>query len=197
MRKIYTLIMMLFVSASIFRAHAQDRAFSATNPVELTVGGMYSYKSDDVTYNIIINNGNMTVVVPEFTLPKTMIGDLFIGGYTVEGLTYDESRGGYYRDYTNDMVMMKFKSSMGIDGTYQLTGNMLVKLTEDMVSIDNEFKPGKMPLGSIRTAFSGMTTGISNVTADNKPHPRYNLAGQRVSGKTKGIVISNGKKTVF
>lgn len=41
------------------------------------------------------------------------------------------------------------------------------------------------------------STGISNITvttADNAP--AYNLAGQKVNGSYKGIVIKNGKKMV-
>ena len=42
------------------------------------------------------------------------------------------------------------------------------------------------------------TTGISDVTAEkaNANAPMYNLAGQRVNGNVKGIVIQNGKKFV-
>ena len=42
------------------------------------------------------------------------------------------------------------------------------------------------------------TTGISNVTVGkfDENAPVYNLAGQRVSKDTKGILIQNGKKFV-
>lgn len=42
------------------------------------------------------------------------------------------------------------------------------------------------------------STAISSVSvADDKPEELYNLAGQRVSGKVKGIVISKGKKKIL
>lgn len=41
-------------------------------------------------------------------------------------------------------------------------------------------------------------TGISDLTADKADAnaPVYNLAGQRVSKDTKGILIQNGKKFI-
>lgn len=44
---------------------------------------------------------------------------------------------------------------------------------------------------------SGSGTGISNITAtDDADAPVYNLAGQRVSKDTKGLLIKNGKKFI-
>lgn len=46
--------------------------------------------------------------------------------------------------------------------------------------------------------FDDTASGISNITADtlNENAPIYNLAGQRVSKDTKGILIQNGKKFI-
>lgn len=48
-------------------------------------------------------------------------------------------------------------------------------------------------------AFSGETTGISNISTngiDEEETPLFNLAGQRVDKSYKGVVVKNGKKFV-
>ena len=47
--------------------------------------------------------------------------------------------------------------------------------------------------------FTAGTAGINDITVDaaaDENAPVYNLAGQRVSKDTKGILIQNGKKFV-
>lgn len=52
--------------------------------------------------------------------------------------------------------------------------------------------------GSYIYSLNGQTSGINGVTVDklNANAPVYNLAGQRVSKDTKGILIQNGKKFI-
>lgn len=45
----------------------------------------------------------------------------------------------------------------------------------------------------------GTSSGITNITTEDKADPNapvYNLAGQRVSKNTKGVLIQNGKKFI-
>ncbi|MBR4388141.1 MAG: hypothetical protein IKT00_03055, partial [Prevotella sp.] len=44
----------------------------------------------------------------------------------------------------------------------------------------------------------GETTGITTIAADgiDSAAPMYNLAGQRVNGSYRGVVIQNGKKVI-
>lgn len=52
-------------------------------------------------------------------------------------------------------------------------------------------------LGFYGYEFTPSGTGISNITAtDDADAPVYNLAGQRVSKDTKGLLIKNGKKFI-
>lgn len=52
-------------------------------------------------------------------------------------------------------------------------------------------------LGFFGYEFTPSGTGISNITAtDDADAPVYNLAGQRVSKDTKGLLIKNGKKFI-
>lgn len=47
-------------------------------------------------------------------------------------------------------------------------------------------------------SLNGSTTGITSISSDklNENAPVYNLAGQRVSGNAKGLLIQNGKKFI-
>ena len=92
-----------------------------------------------------------------------------------------------------------------MDGDYacnsERDNNILVKYDGSNVeSIVNTFQMGAMPFGIVST-FQVDATAIDGVTADDLSRaPRaydgkaYNLAGQRVGDRAKGVVIVNGKK---
>lgn len=138
-----------------------------------------------------------------------IMGDLTLGSYVVKGLTYDETRGGFYRDYKGDGLSFHFTAMQGgtktMDGDYAFNSerdnNIFVKYDGSNVeSIVNTFQMGAMPFGIVST-FQVEATAIDGVTADDLSRaPRaydgkaYNLAGQRVGDRAKGVVIVNGKK---
>ena len=96
---------------------AQQYAGFYRGTQSVNVGGMYVYTAE-ITYQLIAeNNGMLTVVIPEYALSGTVMGDLTLGTTTMEN------------DYT-------------------LSGesNILVKLTEKGIHIENPFKLGAMPL---------------------------------------------------
>lgn len=78
--------------------------YSGTNKV--TVGGQYGPYSAQVTHKLrtYVEDGETKadVEIPGYTLPQTIMGNLTLGSYTITGLTYDESKGGYYKDYATD-----------------------------------------------------------------------------------------------
>lgn len=178
------------------------------NPISVTVGGVYTYTNDNVAYNLrkYIEGGveKVDVEVPEYSLQETVMGNLTLGKYVIKGLTYDEEKCGYYRDYKNDGLSFHFVAEKGgkktMDNDYAfnsaMENNILVKYNGNQIeSIVNTFQMGAMPF-SIVSTFSSSVTGISNVTVE-KPVASdviYNLAGQRVGSDAKGIVIINGKK---
>ena len=51
-------------------------------------------------------------------------------------------------------------------------------------------------LKDLREALGIEPTGIRGIEAERSEAPAYNMAGQRVNGNAKGIVIKNGKKVV-
>uniref|UniRef100_UPI0040262CD8 calycin-like domain-containing protein n=1 Tax=Prevotella sp. TaxID=59823 RepID=UPI0040262CD8 len=185
---------------------------AVSNPIAVTVGGLYTYNNDNVTYELRKYKDGETdkldVTVPSYSLANTIMGDLTLGTYTVKGLVYDEAQGGYYRDYKNDGLSFHFKAvkdgATTMDKDYEFAkekaNNILVKYEGSNVSsIVNTFQMGAMPFGIV-SVFSGATTSIDDITTTpnqnitTTPSHQYNLAGQRVDNNYKGIVIVNGKK---
>lgn len=181
---------------------------AVTNAISVSVGGMYNYSCDNVTYNVrkYVDGDveKLDVEVPEYSLAATVMGNLTLGKYVVKGLTFDEEKDGYYRDYKDDGLSFHFVAeSNGVntmDGDYAFNSskanNILVKYSGSQVeSIVNTFQMGAMPFPIVST-FSNTTNGINAVketkaAADGR---MYNLNGQRVGENAKGIVIINGKK---
>lgn len=179
------------------------------NPISVTVGGMYTYTNDNVTYNVrkYMDDGveKVDVEVPEYSLQETVMGNLTLGKYVVKGLTYDAEKDGYYRDYKDDALSFHFTAESNgtktMDGDYAFNSakdnNILVKYNGNQIeSVVNTFQMGAMPFPIVST-FSSSVNGISGVNASKQmaaDGKAYNLAGQRVSDTAKGIVIINGKK---
>ena len=131
---------------------AQQYAGFYRGTQSVNVGGMYVYTAE-ITYQLIAeNNGMLTVVIPEYALSGTVMGDLTLGTLRIEGLQFDETKSGFYRLYANDGLTQHFKAvndgTTTMENDYTLSGesNILVKLTEKGIHIENPFKLGAMPL---------------------------------------------------
>ncbi len=161
-----------------------------------------TYVEDEVT--------KMDVEIPTYKLDNTAIGNLTLGTYTVKGLTYDESKGGYYRDYAADGLTMHFMAEQGgqttFDDDYTLSSagqeNILVQIVDKKAKITNNFKAGNMPFPIVAVMDQNASTGIETVHSaefrvQSSEGETYNLQGQRVAAGTRGIVIRNGKKYVI
>lgn len=179
-----------------------------SSAINVSVGGMYTYSNDGVTYNVRkYMDGDVQKVdveIPTYGLDNTVMGNLTLGTYTVKELTYDEEKGGFYRDYKDDGLSFYFmaenKDNKTMDGEYTFNSekdnNILVKYDGNRVTdIVNTFQMGSMPF-SIVSSFATSNTGISSIN-DNiskSGGKMYNLNGQAVSDSYKGIVIVNGRK---
>lgn len=186
---------------------------AVTNAINVSVGGAYNYENAGVTYLVRkYKDGDvekMDVEIPSYQLTGTVMGNLTLGTYTVKGLTYDETKGGYYRDYKDDGLTFHFTAVMNgktnMDKDYEFNpekdNNILVKYSGNSVTdIVNNFQMGAMPF-PISSSFKNVTNGISSVKegmkADNlqkNDGKMYNLNGQQVDENYKGVVIVNGKK---
>lgn len=182
---------------------------AVTSAITVNVGGMFPYANEGVTYNVRkYMDGDVQKVdveVPTYTLDNTLMGNLTLGTYTVKGLTYDEEKGGFYRDYKNDGLNFHFTAEQNgnktMDGDFEFNSakdnNILVKYDGSKITdIVNTFQMGAMPFGIV-SSFNSAATGISSVKNDvqkKNDGKMYNLNGQVVSESYKGVVIVNGKK---
>lgn len=116
---------------------------------------------------------------------------------TIKNFTFskEEYQAGKFNYYANDgeqkiMIYDKFNK---VGGVAELTEGEKYTVTGLYGAI---FK-GTPEILPTQAVIPGSSTGISNITtsaADNAPV--YNLAGQKVNGSYKGIVIKNGKKMI-
>lgn len=182
---------------------------SVTNAITVSVGGMFTYNNESVTYNVrkYMDEGveKLDVEVPQYQLDGTVMGDLTLGSYTIKGLTYNEEKGGFYRDYKDDGLTFHFVAKQNgvatMDNDYSFNSekdnNILVTYSgNNIVSIVNTFQMGAMPFGIV-TTFNNIVNGIDNVKVSDKVKNdgvAYDLSGRRVDDNFKGIVIVNGKK---
>ena len=140
-------------------AYKAAGSWKGTNTV--VVGGQFTYTAD-ITYKITSNDdGTINIVVPEYQLPGTVMGDLTLGTYTIANIAYDKERNAFYRDYANDGLSMHLKAekdgsaTMDSDYTFENNdANILVKLTDEGIEVVNNFQPGRMPF-PIACSFSG------------------------------------------
>lgn len=169
--------------------------------ISVTVGGSYGpYVNESVCHTITHEtDGSLTLTIHQFTLTETVIGDLTLGQYTVSQLTYDDERGGYYRDYTNDGLTMHFSSVSGgvttMDNDYgfdQRGGNVLVKLADDgTATIVNTFQPGVMPFLIVST-FVGQSSieALPEQMVEPLVSDYYDLWGRPVSSSYRGLRLT-------
>lgn len=180
---------------------------TVSSPITVNVGGAFNYSNKSVSYDVRkYMDGDvqkLDVEISTYTLENTVMGNLTLGTYTVKGLTYDESMGGFYRDYKDDGLKFHFTAENDgkktMDGDYSFNNakdnNILVKYSgNNITDIVNTFQMGAMPF-AIVSKFDTQSTGITSIKNNRKNDGKmYNLQGQEVSESYKGIVIVNGKK---
>ena len=180
---------------------------TVSSPITVNVGGAFNYANKSVSYDVRkYMDGDvqkLDVEISTYTLENTVMGNLTLGTYTVKGLTYDESKGGFYRDYKDAGLKFHFTAENGgnktMDGDYSFNNtkdnNILVKYSgNNITDIVNTFQMGAMPFAII-SKFDTQSTGITSIKDNRKNDGKmYNLQGQEVSESYKGIVIVNGKK---
>lgn len=193
------------ITYSIESYYVKD--YAGTNNV--TVGGQFGPYCADVTYKLRTyvedEITKMDVEVPAYSLAGTVMGNLTLGTYTVKGLTYDESKGGYYKDYASDGLTMHFTAEQGgtttMNADYALSAeggeDILVEIADGKAKITNNFKPGSMPFPITAVMDQNTPTAIKEVSSSRlqvSSSESFNLQGQRVGANARGIVIRNGKK---
>lgn len=95
-------------------------------------------------------NGTLEVVMPEYQLLNTTIGNLTIGAVTIKNIAYNADKGSYYRVFGKDNLQMHFKSEGGHSGmegdyTFNEDSDIEVKLADNGVIIVLHYSFGRMP----------------------------------------------------
>lgn len=123
---------------------AEEYSGTYNGTVTLNVAGQYSYEAD---ISCVITRGDketITVSFPEYLLEDTMMGDMTLGSVTVSNLVYDETKGGFCRNYGGEGVTQTMN---GI--TYPLNDPSSITVAKEKdgdLTIENPFTLGKMPL---------------------------------------------------
>lgn len=213
MKKIFTLVAMAFMALSV--GAQKEWNFSnweaETVNATKTVDGLTVYASSEES--VIIDANNKTLDGVKYTKRLKLGGAGVFDGttnlpsarvleFTVDGAcsiyvaAMSASSSGLDRDLvasagTKDNVIGTFR----VDGasltsyTYNYTGQEATKIYIYSIKSGINVYDVKVTPG---------TSGIDNIkaTAENADAPVYNLAGQRVSKDTKGMLIRNGKKFI-
>ena len=114
-----------------------------------------------------------------------------IKGFTFSKEEYQEGRFNYYANDGEQKIMIYDKFNK-VGGVAELTEGEKYNVVGLYGAI---FKgtPEIIPTQAVMPT----STGISNITVTTENNaPVYNLAGQKVNGSYKGIVIKNGKKMI-
>jgi hypothetical protein len=179
-----------------------DAAFyvkSVSMPITVNVANTDYVTAGAETYKlrkyVEDNTEKVDIEFPTYSLSGTPMGDLTVGTYTVKGLVYDEEKGGYFRDYSNDGITFHFKTSTGIDKDYGLYADgtsVIVQYSGNNVTyIENNFRPGTMPFPII--AISGeKPTAVEQVEAETQAQPVKKSYKAIENGKL--VIVKEGKK---
>lgn len=171
---------------------------SETKPVSVTVGGQFGpYTNDAVTYDARVYEEDgakkMDVTMNEYNLNGTVMGDILLGTYTVNGLIWDEEKGGYFRDYSKDDIKFRFKTSTGMDGEYTFKNGGALLVVMDGASIkyaENTFQPGSMPFPIVATFGDKEASGIElpQTSADKSAAVKKTIVNGRL------VIERDGRK---
>lgn len=141
----------------------------------------------------------LDVVIPPYSLAGTPMGDLEVGGYTVCGLTYDSTLGGYFKDYSKDGLTVHLKSypvqGKGLDGDYALAADGTTLFVQyngnNVVYVENNFTPGSMPFPILATSGEKQVTEVEAVEAE-EAQPAVKSYKRIENGNL--VIIKDGKK---
>ena len=127
----------------------------------ISVGFAGTFTNKNAAHSFWVNDdGTYSIMVLGQQINGTTMGDLTLGAYTINNLTYDEATKTFSKDYSNDGLKMKFKAvkdgATSMEGDYALT-KANIKATFDKdgnLKVENSFTAGKMPF-PLEAVFNG------------------------------------------
>lgn len=123
---------------------AEEYSGTYNGTITLNVAGQYSYDADISCVVTAGDDETITVSFPEYSIAGTMMGDMTLGTVTIAGITYDETKGGFYSNYGGEGVTQTMNGK-----SYPLndpSSILVVKNKNGNLTIENPFTLGKMPL---------------------------------------------------
>lgn len=140
---------MTFITEETSPAEELAGTYTGTNTV--VVGGQFTYTAETSVVITANEDGTVNFTWQEYMLGGTVMGDLTLGTCTISNIAYDEDKGGFYRDYSNDGLTQHFKAEQGgaatMDKDYALgaTSTIFIEKTDAGIKVSNPFKLGAMP----------------------------------------------------
>lgn len=140
-----------------FDAGQQEETLDGTysGAVTMVIGGQFTYNTTASCTLTTRADGTMDVTINEYKIDNTVMGNLILGSITINGLTYDESKGGYYKDYGSDGLTRHFtvvgNSAMDKDYDVSAGSTLLVQATADGIKVVDSFRMGAMPFPIVAT----------------------------------------------
>lgn len=128
----------------IDRTLAEEYSGTYNGTITLNVADKYSYDADISCTITTSDNETITVSIPEYSLTGTLMGDMKLGSVTISNLVYDESKGGFYRNYGGEGITQTMNGT-----SYPLNDPSSIIITNDQngnLIIENPFTLGKMPM---------------------------------------------------
>ncbi len=189
----------------IFRAFWDDSYYAPDGSAGLPKNGTYVTLTPKVKgtikVTIWINKGNRDVYVVKASDAKALaLGTEVIASGYINGQNNEVEEGNPLQGYPKMQENIATKGTEGTDAYVVGPGNQAFWGYLTFTAEANETyyvfnKNTQIGFGGFEFTVDG--TGISNITANNDADaPVYNLAGQRVSKDTKGLLIKNGKKFI-
>ena len=127
----------------------------------LNIAGQYDYDTD---IRILISEGEnetLRVTFPEYALSNTLMGDITMGTLTLENLTYDSEKGGFYLNYGEAGISQYFKAERNgdvtMDSEYTLNAPseiLVINGENGEITVVNSFRIGSMSM-PITATFTG------------------------------------------
>lgn len=189
----------------MYRAFWDDSYYAPDGSAGLPKNGTYVTLTPKVKgtikVTIWINKGNRDVYVVKASDAKALaLGTEVIASGYINGQNNEVEEGSPLQGYPKMQENIATKGTEGTDAYVVGPGNQAFWGYLTFTAEANETyyvfnKNTQIGFGGFEFTPSG--TGISNITAtDDADAPVYNLAGQRVSKDTKGLLIKNGKKFI-
>ena len=136
--------------------------FSGINSVE--VGQTWTYTTaEEISCEITTNeDGTINLILPEYQLTGTDVGDLTLGGYTISNIAFNRDLGVFQSYYASDDMKEHFKmekngtvvkdDEYAFGSSSKITIEPVKKSTKTTVKVTNDFTLGKIEDGAFKTA---------------------------------------------